>query len=443
MTARDVAESLIPLSTAVAVALFFADGGAVYFTSIDGLPYGLGVVAGLVGTNLFLVMLVLAARVPAVDRLFGHNEALGLHQRLGKPVLYLIIAHLLGLLIDYSIRHEQNIIAESIAMIGTDTDMLMAWLALGVMIVIVVSSLVAVRHKLSHRVWHAIHLASYAAMVLGIFHQFSWSGMFAEGTVGRVYWLSLYVIAVGSIVVYRVIVPIVRSMRHRLVVDRVEVEGPGTVNIYLKGRHVHAAGFTPGAFAQWRFFAPRVWQEAHPFSISAVPSRDTIRITVRALGDSTTILQSVRPGTVVWFEGPYGVFTEAERTTNRVALVGSGIGLAPIRALAEGMSVAPGELVVIGRASTEADLFLMDEVTDIVLDKRGTVYEMTGRRGIRTPWLPHAESEQGATITDIIPDAAEWDFYVCGPNEWMSAMERDLRRAGVPEMRIHSERFAW
>lgn len=443
MTARDVAESLIPLSTAVAVALFFADGGAAHFTTIDGLPYGIGVVAGLVGTNLFLVMLVLAARVPLIDRLFGHNEALALHQRLGKPVLYLIIAHLLGLVIDYSIRHDQNIIAESIAMIGTDTDMLMAWLALGVMVVIVVSSLVAVRHKLSHRVWHTIHLASYAAMVLGIFHQFSWSGMFAEGTVGRVYWLSLYVIAVGSIVVYRVIVPIIRSMRHRLVVDRVEVEGPGTVNIYLKGRNIHDAGFTPGSFAQWRFFAPRVWQEAHPFSISAVPSRDTIRITVRALGDSTTILQNVRPGTVVWFEGPYGVFTEAERTTNRVVLVGSGIGLAPIRALAEGMAVAPGELVVIGRASTEADLFLMDEVTDIVLDKRGTVYEMTGRRGIRTPWLPHAESEQGATITDIIPDPAEWDFYVCGPIEWMTAMEQDLRRAGVPEMRIHSERFAW
>ena len=443
MTARDVAESIIPVTTSVAVALFFADGGMQFFTSLTTLPYALGVVAGLIGTNLFLVMLVLAARVPAIDNLFGHDRALVLHKKLGKPVVYLMLAHLAGLVIDFATRDGQNVIAESFALIQTNTDMLMAWLALGVMILIVVTSLVAVKKRLPHRVWHLIHLASYAAMILGIFHQFSWSGMFREGTIGRTYWLALYVVAIGSIVVFRVLFPILRSMRHRLIVDRVEVEGPGVVSIYMYGRDLDKAGFVAGNFAHWRFLAPKLWQEAHPFSISAVPTRNTVRITVRALGDSTTILQNVRPGTKVWFEGPYGVFTGDDRTTNRVALIGSGIGLAPIRALAEEFVVAPGELVVVGRASTEAELFLMDEITDIAIAKKGTVYELTGRRGIRTPWLPFDESEQGATITDIISNPADWDFYVCGPDPWMEAMEDDLRKAGVPAMRIHAEKFAW
>ncbi len=443
MTARDFAESIIPLTTAVAVALFFADGGLQYFLKLDTLPYALGVTSGLIGTNLFLVMLILAARVPTIDNLFGHDRALSLHKKLGKPVLYLMLGHLAGLVIDFALRDGKNVIAEAFAMINTNTDMLMAFLALGVMIAIVVTSLVAVKARLPHRVWHLIHLASYGAMILGVFHQFSWSGMFREGTAGRVYWLALYIVAVGSIAIFRIGLPILRSIRHGLVVDRVQVEGPGVVSIYMFGRNLDKVGFVAGNFAHWRFLAPRVWQEAHPFSISAVPTTNTVRITVRALGDSTTILQNVRPGTKVWFEGPYGVFTGDDRTTNRVALIGSGIGLAPIRALAEELPVAPGELVVVGRASTEDELFLMDEITDIVIEKKGTVYELTGRRGIRTPWLPFDESEQGATITDIIPNPADWDFYVCGPDAWMDAMESDLRRAGVPPLRIHAEKFAW
>jgi len=443
MSARDWAESIIPVTTAIAVSLFFADGGAQYFLSLDTVAYGVGVVAGLIGTNLFLVMLVLAARVPAIDNLFGHDRALGLHKQLGKPVLYLMLAHMAGLVIDYASRSGLDLVAQSLVMINTNTDMLMAWLALGVMIAIVVTSLVAVRARLSHRVWHLIHLSAYAAMILGIFHQFSWSGMFREGTVGRWYWLALYLVAVGSIIGFRILIPIVRSTRHRLVVDRVVVEGPAVVSIYMRGRGLDRVGFVAGKFAHWRFLAPHIWQEAHPFSISAVPTATTVRITVRALGDSTEILQNVRPGTKVWFEGPYGIFTGDDRTTNRVALIGSGIGLAPIRALAEELSAAPGELVVIGRASTDAELFLMNEITEIAIAKKGTVYELTGKRGIRTPWLPYDESEQGASITDIISNPADWDFYLCGPDLWMGAMEDDLRRAGVPQLRIHSEKFAW
>ena len=443
LSARDLVESIIPLTTAVAVALFFADGGFQYFTKLDTLAYGLGVVSGLIGTNLFLVMLVLAARVPMIDRLFGHDRAIELHKKLGKPVLYLMLAHMAGLVIDYAARTGVNVIAESITMINTDTDMLMAWLALGVMILIVVTSLVAVRAKLSQRVWHLIHLLSYAAMILGVFHQFSWSGMFREGTVGRLYWLALYVLAVGGVFVFRIAIPMIRSTRHGLVVDKVAVEGPGTVSIYMYGRDLDRVGFKAGNFAHWRFLAPKLWQEAHPFSISSVPTRNTVRITVRALGDSTTILQNVRPGTKVWFEGPYGVFTNEDRTTNRVALIGSGIGLAPIRALVEEMQFAPGELVVVGRASTPEELFLMHEITDIAMAKKGTVYELTGRRGKRTPWLPWDESEQGATITDIIANPKDWDFYLCGPDKWMDAMEADLRRNGVADIRIHAEKFAW
>lgn len=439
---QDFAEAIIPLSTAVAVALFFADGGAAQFLDLSTVPFGVGVVAGLIGTNLFLVMMVLAARVPAIDALFGHDRALDLHRRLGKPVLYLLLIHTVALIVDYAARVRVDLWSEIVSMLGV-TDLLLAFGAMAIMVLIVVTSLVAVKKRLPHHVWHLIHLLSYGAMFLGLFHQFTQGTLFAEGTVGRSYWLALYVIALGSIVTFRIIVPVLRSIRHRLVVDDVVVEGPGTVSISMSGRNLKAAGFRSGQFANWRFLAPTLWREAHPFSLSAAPTNDHVRITVRELGDSTSILQHVQPGTTVWFEGPYGVFTDSVRTTSRVALIGSGIGLAPIRALVETLDVEPGELTVIARARTEEELFLIDEIARITHEKRGTVYALTGPRGQRSPWLPWDESERGVTISAILDKPAEVDYYLCGPQAWMDALISDLSRAGVPAHRIHHEQFAW
>ncbi len=441
-TAQDFTGALVPLSTSVAVAFFFADGGATNFLDIVALPYGVGVVSGLIGTNLFLVMMVLAARVPIIDSLFGHDRALELHKKLGKPVLYLLIVHMAALIVDYASRVNTDVWSEIVTMLGVN-DLLLSFLSMGVFVLIVITSLVAVKRRLPHGVWHAIHLLSYVAMYLGMFHQFTQGTLFAEGTAGRAYWLGLYLVATVSTVVFRIILPVLRSVRHALVVESVVVEGPGTVSITMRGRELAAAGFQAGHFAHWRFLAPYLWRESHPFSISAAPTDDRIRITVRELGDATSLLQHVRQGTAVWFEGPYGIFTESERTTSRVALIGSGIGLAPIRALVEAMDFRPGELTVIGRARNESELFLMDEITRIAHAKKGIVYSLTGPRGRRTPWLPWAESERGVSISALIDKQSEVDFYLCGPGAWMNSLVADLRSAGVPPHRIHNEQFAW
>ena len=61
------------------------------------------------------------------------------------------------------------------------------------------------------------------------------------------------------------------------------------------------------------------------------------------------------PGTRVVAEGPFGVFTEASRTQEKVLLVAGGIGITPIRALIEEME---GDIVVLYRVVSEEDLDL-------------------------------------------------------------------------------------
>ena len=98
----------------------------------------------------------------------------------------------------------------------------------------------------------------------------------------------------------------------------------------------------PGQYFRWRFLTPGTWRSAHPFSLSAPPAHDSFRLTVAARGDGTHALQSIEPGTRVVAEGPYGILTERRRTRRDVVLIAGGVGIAPMRALFETLSIPPG-----------------------------------------------------------------------------------------------------
>ena len=55
-------------------------------------------------------------------------------------------------------------------------------------------------------------------------------------------------------------------------------------------------------------------------------------------------------------EGPYGKLTGEERVGSKVAMVASGIGITPMRALLEDLAYAPGDAVLLYRAHSPEDL---------------------------------------------------------------------------------------
>jgi ferredoxin-NADP reductase len=42
-----------------------------------------------------------------------------------------------------------------------------------------------------------------------------------------------------------------------------------------------------------------------------------------------------------------------------------------------------------------------------------------------------------------VPDVADRDVFVCGPDAWMAAALDACHRAGVPARQLHAERFSW
>ncbi|RII87580.1 oxidoreductase, partial [Clavibacter californiensis] len=72
----------------------------------------------------------------------------------------------------------------------------------------------------------------------------------------------------------------------------------------------------------------------------------------------------------------------------------------------------------------------------------GTLAGMVGPRpaGAAT-WLSAESAARGVTITTALPHLLESDLFVCGPTAWAELVVRDARAAGLPEERIHVERF--
>ncbi len=438
-----------------AAALWLADGGARGFNSWAGTATALGIVAGLIGMDLVLLMLLLAARIPFIDNTIGHDRALEVHKKLGKPALYLLLAHGLLIAFGYGAAEGLDPVSELVSLWVNVPDMWLAIVSMVLFVAVVVTSLVAVRRRFAYEFWYVIHLLTYAAVLTAIPHQFSVGGLFAEGSWQRWYWLALCIGTGAALLIHRVYQPLAASFRHQLTVSRVVRIAPDVFSIEMTGLNVERLAGSGGRFFFWRFLAPGHWWQAHPFSLSAEPVAATptdrgptgtgkLRITVRNLGDGSARLAHVKPGTKVAIEGPYGLFSTAARSRNNVVMIGAGIGITPLRSLLESTPFEPGHATVLLRGHGGSELFLGQEIMALCQARGATLYHLAGPRsaGLHT-WLPQSAAEAGFTLSSYAPGIAEADVYVCGPTPWAASVIRDVQSAGVPAEQLHYERFDW
>jgi ferredoxin-NADP reductase len=215
------------------------------------------------------------------------------------------------------------------------------------------------------------------------------------------------------------------------------------VSVYLIGRRLDRLPVRAGQFLNVRFLDGAGWSRANPFSLSAAPDGQSLRITAKAVGAGSARLAHLRPGTRVLFEGPYGRLSSRARTRRRVLLAGAGVGITPLRALAEGFDYGPGEVILLQRYTGEP-LFTR-ELQVLAAEKRLLVLHLPGPRATLGSVLGPAAggADELAALQYWIPDLAERDVFVCGPTAWTAGVERLVFRAGVPRDRIHTENFGW
>lgn len=437
----DLLVVLVWASAAASLGLYFASG-LVALTSAANVLTTLGIATGLVGSDLVLVMLVLASRMPLIDRTVGHDRAMGLHRQLGKPAFYLLIAHGVLLTIGYSMSINSNVIAQTFAFLGSN-DMILAYLSFGLFVAVIVTSLVAVKRRFPYEFWHVIHLLSYAAVLAALPHMLGQGQLLASGW-QRWYWIMLYALAFGSIVGYRFVSPASASIRHRMHVERVERIAPDAFSIHLRGRNLDKLGMMGGQFLIWRFWTPRTWWHAHPISLSASPGKNSARVTIRIVGKGTRSLAAIPVGTPVSFSGPFGLFTDAVRSSRHVAIIAAGIGITPVVSLIERLDLSVGDATVLVRASSEDQVYLWDELNNIERQRGIKVYTSVGSRGRGAGgWMAARDETRGVNMLSVFPHLAESDVFICGPDAWAQLVEDDARARGVGASCIHREKFDW
>src|SRR5262249_38043397 len=158
--------------------------------------------------------------------------------------------------------------------------------------------------------WYAVHLYAYLAVALSFAHQLAVGTDFSNDALARAWWVALYVVVFGAIIVWRIGRPLFFNARHQLRIHSVRPESSGVVSIYVSGHRLDEIHARAGQFFLWRFFAGAgAWTKAHPFSLSAAPTNRLLRITVKGVGDDTRRMQRLKPGVRVFAEGPYGTFT--------------------------------------------------------------------------------------------------------------------------------------
>ncbi|WP_414721598.1 ferredoxin reductase family protein [Streptomyces sp. LMG1-1-1.1] len=397
---------------------FFATGA-----HLTGLLAGYGV----------LVLLLLMARVPAVEHGVGADRLARWHALGGRYVLGLIGAHALLALCGYAVHTRTDLV--------TATGDLLSYGALAaatagtaLFVAVGVTSARAVRSRVGHETWRAIHLGALLAAALGFVHQLAGPDL-AGGLLTRWLWSMAHATVAVLLLWYRLVVPVRAALRHELRVVEVRDEGPGVVSVLVRGRGVARLCAEPGQFFRWRFLRRGLWATALPFSLSAPVRDDTLRITVKALGDHTRRIRRLRPGTRVLAAGPFGALTAHRRTRRKVLLLAGGVGITPLRALFETLPGGPGDVTLLYRASDEAGLVLRAELEAIARGRQAALHFLLGPSdGAFDPLAPRA-------LRDLVPELAAHDVYLCGPPGMARAATDSLIRAGVPASRIHSEDF--
>ena len=391
----------------------------------------LGELSGMVGAFLVCAQVLLIARIPWFEHAVGMDRLVSWHRTLGSTVLFLIVSHVLLMILGVQLLTASTPWAATATVLTSYPDMLTALIGTLVFFVVGISSARIPRGKISYEAWYWLHVTAYAAIFLTFFHELSAGVHFVNNPVNRAAWIGLYLATASAILTWRFILPAAAAWRHRMVVHHVVSEGNGINSIWLEGRHLDELGVRAGQFMMFRFIAVGHMLTAHPYSLSRLPSGGLMRITVGALGDHSSQMRHLKPGTVVFSEGPFGHFTPEASHRHKVLLIAGGAGIGPIRVLAESLVAEGRNVEVVYRSTSHDRLALVQELQSI---RPMVLHTVVGSRtGLgHDPLGPRA-------LKRLVKDIREREVYICGPEGMGESVEKSLSELGVSKRLIHRE----
>ncbi|NEA30266.1 ferredoxin reductase family protein [Streptomyces sp. SID13031] len=445
--ARLVADGMGVLAMAAVVVttwIWARNGGILQtFVYLEYLVESQALYTGLLSQVLMVLMVLFMARIPWVEQSWGHDVLARRHKWLGYVSFWLAITHTVLFALNRVQRSPSEWAGALWQLFVTDPWMLWATIGTLLIIAVVITSIQIARRRLRYESWHLLHLYSYLGMAFVVPHEI-FDGQHFHERWTQLFWWGLYFGSLAAVLIWRVVVPLWVSWRHKLVVEDVVAETPSAFSIVLRGRKLDRLRTKSGQFFIFRFLGSPGWTRGNPYSISAAPTDGDLRVTLEAGGDGAERARTLAVGSRVLIEGPYGTMTAARRRHPRMVMLAAGVGITPFRALLEDSDYQPGEATLIYRYTNDEHAIFLAELTELAEQRGIELVLLPGRRRDDGSWLPDGvDGTDVEALKRFVPDIADRDVFACGPVPWLKSVHRAARRAGVKTRDFHDEDYAW
>ena len=391
------------------------------------------VALGFVGLAMMGLEFVLVARFKPVAAPFGQDALLQFHRQIGYVGLVFVLVHVAISARWESLTFENAITAPALVWFGMAA-------ALSV-IALVVTSVWRQLLRLSYEWWHAAHTVLAVVAVGGALAHVYFVDEYVSSIWKQILWGLMSAAFVALLAWVRLIKP--RGQRRRpWRLGRVGAERGQTTTLALGPPEGVEFRFDPGQFAWFTVGRSPFSLTSHPFSFSSSAERDEVEIAVKALGDFTSGAHELEPGTMVYVDGPHGVFSMDQDEGPGFGFIAGGVGvtglLSMLRTMADRGDVRPAVLVY-ANGDWEGVAFREE------LERLETRMNLTVVHVLQRPpanWAGESGYVTAELLSRHLPNEyRRFQFFICGPGPMMDAVETALFHLGVPAERVHTERF--
>ena len=176
------------------------------------------------------------------------------------------------------------------------------------------------------------------------------------------------------------------------------------------------------------------------YTLSAAPGGTAYRLSIKRDGVvSRHFHDAVKVGDTVEAMAPRGNFILDPAGDRPVALISAGVGITPMIPMATAAVAAGRRVHFIHGARNGREHAFADEVGRLA-DQPGVVAQVIYSRPDQTD-RPNAVGRIDRAFLQRVLPLDDYDVYLCGPAEFMQALNGDLQALGVAPDRIHSEAF--
>ncbi|HEX7691901.1 MAG TPA: ferredoxin--NADP reductase [Sediminibacterium sp.] len=233
-------------------------------------------------------------------------------------------------------------------------------------------------------------------------------------------------------------------MLHRLQIERIIEENPGTRSFVLSGDQL---SYTPGQFLTFVFKKSNGKEDRRSYSLSSTPVlHEPLQVTIKRVANgeySRWFIDTAEEGDVLYTTGASGFFVLPENLDayNSIVFFAAGSGITPIFSMIK-TALAVHDAIrihLVYSNTSRASTIFYDNLQSLqasyperlVIDYLYSSFDLRQRKRLNVGVVQEmAALYRNNTL-----------FYVCGPLEYMRTITIVLRTEGVPEQNIRKEIF--